>query len=372
MSGYARDGMYGNRNPDGNLRETRRNIVQFFAGGSPDREKNGNHQTFRFPCLRRHGGVSPLLHSRWEPVSDARGEKGAGGEDRPAGRRGGPLRACPFRPHLRARGSRDSCDALYRGRGIHFRKIRGGRLQRSRGHAGSVRLVRPPPVSPAGFRPRLPRRQTGGTRPQGGKTRLLDHFLPPDPLVPLHRPQLRLGSHPHPFPGLFLGDVFRHLSLHGDHFPFLREPERDRRLVPEARGTPPVRRPVPRGAPRFLLSAARYRPANPGGTTAGCRGGDRMTGPGTPPSVSVIIPALNEAGTIAAAARSAREAGAGEVIVVDGESGDGTPDAAWPAADVVILSPPGRARQMNAGARAANGTILLFLPPDTPTPRGAR
>ena len=96
-----------------------------------------------------------------------------------------------------------------------------------------------------------------------------------------------------------------------------------------------------------------------------------MTGPGSPPSVSVIIPALNEAGTIAATARSAREAGAGEVIVVDGGSGDGTPDAAWAAADVVIPSPPGRARQMNAGARAANGTILLFLHADTTIPRGA-
>jgi len=93
-----------------------------------------------------------------------------------------------------------------------------------------------------------------------------------------------------------------------------------------------------------------------------------MTGPGTPPSVSVIIPALNEAGTISATARSAKEAGAGEVIVVDGGSGDGTPDAAWPAADVVIPSPPGRARQMNAGARAANGTILLFLHADTTIP----
>lgn len=96
-----------------------------------------------------------------------------------------------------------------------------------------------------------------------------------------------------------------------------------------------------------------------------------MNDPGIPPSVSVIIPALNEAGTIAAAARSAREAGAGEVIVVDGGSGDGTSDAAWSAADVVISSSPGRARQMNAGARAANGTILLFLHADTTIPGGA-
>src|SRR3989304_5232806 len=96
-----------------------------------------------------------------------------------------------------------------------------------------------------------------------------------------------------------------------------------------------------------------------------------MRGPGNPPSVSVIIPALNEAGTIPATARSAGEAGAGEVIVVDGGSGDGTPDAAWQAADVVIPSPPGRARQMNAGALAADGTSLLFLHADPTISGGA-
>ena len=90
-----------------------------------------------------------------------------------------------------------------------------------------------------------------------------------------------------------------------------------------------------------------------------------MTGSGTRLSVSVIIPARNEAATIVATVRSAREAGADEVIVVDGESRDGTPDAARPIADAVILSPPGRARQMNAGARASRGKVLLFLHADT-------
>ncbi|MDH3237960.1 MAG: glycosyltransferase, partial [Deltaproteobacteria bacterium] len=89
-----------------------------------------------------------------------------------------------------------------------------------------------------------------------------------------------------------------------------------------------------------------------------------MTGPGTRLPVSVIIPARNEVGTIVATVRSAREAGADEVIVVDGESRDGTADAARPIADAVILSPPGRARQMNAGARASRGEVLLFLHAD--------
>jgi rSAM/selenodomain-associated transferase 2 len=96
-----------------------------------------------------------------------------------------------------------------------------------------------------------------------------------------------------------------------------------------------------------------------------------MTGPGTRLPVSVIIPARNEAAIIGATVRSAREAGADEVIVVDGESRDGTPDAARPVADAVILSPPGRARQMNAGATAAKGEILLFLHADTSMANGS-
>jgi rSAM/selenodomain-associated transferase 2 len=96
-----------------------------------------------------------------------------------------------------------------------------------------------------------------------------------------------------------------------------------------------------------------------------------MTGPGTRPPVSVIIPARNEAAIIVATVRSAREAGADEVIVVDGESRDGTPDAARPIADAVILSPPGRARQMNAGATASKGKILLFLHADTSMASGS-
>lgn len=90
-----------------------------------------------------------------------------------------------------------------------------------------------------------------------------------------------------------------------------------------------------------------------------------MTDQGTGTTVSVIIPALNEAASIAAAVRSARDAGADEVVVVDGGSGDGTADAALPEADAVLFSPPGRARQMNAGAKAANGEVLLFLHADT-------
>lgn len=96
-----------------------------------------------------------------------------------------------------------------------------------------------------------------------------------------------------------------------------------------------------------------------------------MTGAGNGLPVSVIIPARNEAATITATVRSARGAGADEIVVVDGGSRDGTAEEARRVADAVILSPPGRARQMNAGAWASKGKILLFLHADTTIPGDA-
>lgn len=90
-----------------------------------------------------------------------------------------------------------------------------------------------------------------------------------------------------------------------------------------------------------------------------------------PLSVSVVIPALNEEASIAAAILSARRAGADEVLVVDGGSAYATVAAALPLADGVILSPPGRARQMNAGAGASRGDVLVFLHADTTLPAGS-
>jgi rSAM/selenodomain-associated transferase 2/rSAM/selenodomain-associated transferase 1 len=91
------------------------------------------------------------------------------------------------------------------------------------------------------------------------------------------------------------------------------------------------------------------------------------------PRLSIVVPALNEAAGIAAMLAELaplRRAGH-EVIVVDGGSDDGTAKAARPHADVVLSAPRGRAQQMNAGAAAATGDVLLFLHADTRLPADA-
>jgi rSAM/selenodomain-associated transferase 2 len=89
--------------------------------------------------------------------------------------------------------------------------------------------------------------------------------------------------------------------------------------------------------------------------------------------LSVVVPAWNESQAIVSALvalQPLREKGH-EVIVADGSSRDDTAARASPWADQVLTTPRGRARQMNAGARAASGDVLLFLHVDTYLPEGA-
>jgi rSAM/selenodomain-associated transferase 2 len=86
-----------------------------------------------------------------------------------------------------------------------------------------------------------------------------------------------------------------------------------------------------------------------------------------------VVPALNEAERICAfleALQPLRRRGA-EVILADGGSRDGTIAAGSPLVDRVVSSPRGRALQMNAGAAAATGDVLLFLHADSSLPDNA-
>lgn len=98
-----------------------------------------------------------------------------------------------------------------------------------------------------------------------------------------------------------------------------------------------------------------------------------MTSTLSPPLVSIVMPVLDEAAGIGAALvrlQPLRRRGC-EVIVVDGGSRDRTVALATPACDRVAVSLPGRATQMNAGARVARGDVLLFLHADTQLPDDA-
>jgi len=91
------------------------------------------------------------------------------------------------------------------------------------------------------------------------------------------------------------------------------------------------------------------------------------------PPLSIIVPVLDEASSIEAtlAAVQPLRSRSAEVVVVDGGSRDATRSLALPLADRVIDAPRGRASQMNAGARAGSGAVLLFLHADTLLPEGA-
>jgi rSAM/selenodomain-associated transferase 2 len=86
--------------------------------------------------------------------------------------------------------------------------------------------------------------------------------------------------------------------------------------------------------------------------------------------ISVVIPVLNEESTLASTLDGLQSFSA-EVVVVDGGSNDRTREIAEQKRATLITSPPGRARQMNAGAETASGDVFLFLHADTYLPRSA-
>jgi rSAM/selenodomain-associated transferase 2 len=85
--------------------------------------------------------------------------------------------------------------------------------------------------------------------------------------------------------------------------------------------------------------------------------------------LAVVIAALDEAEHVAASVRSARVPDV-EVLVVDGGSRDDTVPRARAAGARVLVAPPGRGRQLRAGAEASGGDAVVFLHADTRLPPG--
>lgn len=83
--------------------------------------------------------------------------------------------------------------------------------------------------------------------------------------------------------------------------------------------------------------------------------------------VSIVIPALDEGHLLDSAVRAALEQ-AHDVVVADGGSHDGSVEVARRAGARVVTGVTGRGAQLNLGAAAARGEILLFLHADTRLP----
>lgn len=88
-----------------------------------------------------------------------------------------------------------------------------------------------------------------------------------------------------------------------------------------------------------------------------------------PVRISVVIPTLNEEVSLPRALDSITFDA--EILVVDGESDDGTAEVARARRVQLLMVPRGRAAQMNRGARGALGDVLLFLHADCALPKGA-
>lgn len=82
-------------------------------------------------------------------------------------------------------------------------------------------------------------------------------------------------------------------------------------------------------------------------------------------SVAIIVPVLDEAGRLPALLdRLGRDFPGCPVTVVDGGSRDGSQGLVRPPARLVV-SPPGRAAQLNAGAAGCDANVLWFHHADT-------
>lgn len=94
---------------------------------------------------------------------------------------------------------------------------------------------------------------------------------------------------------------------------------------------------------------------------------------GPPPAFSIIVPVFREEANIRGLIEhvaSLEAPGGSEIVIVDGSPGQETLAVVPEGAALRVESDKGRGRQMNAGARAARGEVLLFLHADTRLPPG--
>ena len=90
------------------------------------------------------------------------------------------------------------------------------------------------------------------------------------------------------------------------------------------------------------------------------------------PKLSIVIPVVNEATQLLPCLQALQSLrGDCQLLLVDGGSDDGCPELAEPLVDKILLSPRGRAKQMNCGAAQAQADVLLFLHADTRLPDNA-
>jgi len=86
------------------------------------------------------------------------------------------------------------------------------------------------------------------------------------------------------------------------------------------------------------------------------------------PSISIIIPTLNEEKNLPRTLEPLIEKESCEIIIIDGGSTDETLSLAKDAGCTTISSPCGRGVQMNNGVAVSTGDLLLFLHADTLLP----
>ncbi len=83
------------------------------------------------------------------------------------------------------------------------------------------------------------------------------------------------------------------------------------------------------------------------------------------PSVAIVIPIINEAKVLPDTLKSLHGLPVDELVFVDGGSTDSSRALIAAQNYQCLISPPGRAKQMNLGAHSTRSDIILFLHADT-------